>query len=343
MSEKNVPRYITVEGLRFAEGFDPESIRSALSYQPQPYDVFVVTYPKCGTTWMMQIVLLILHEGQLPESTEEYFACTPYLEMLGAEAVDKMPRPSPIRSHLPFEMIPFANHAKYIYVARNPKDCCISLYHHTKMFPSYGFNNGSFDDFFKVFIKGETDYNDYFDHLLSWYEHKDDENVFFITYEQLKDDTKGAVLQIADFLGERYGKLLRQKPKLLEKILHYSSYDFMQQDTFDLWKEALKITPEALSDANLPPGLLSWAESAVDSHYGQQSQCHFGKHHFGQHLDIPQVNVRDLMRRTSLFDWDTTLKPVQEQKLKKKILEKTKNSQVMELWREDEFMSSLTV
>lgn len=330
MSDKSTPRYITVEGLRFAEGFDPEAIRSALSYQPQPYDVFVVTYPKCGTTWMMQIVLLILHEGQLPESTEEYFACTPYLEMLGAEAVEKMPRPSPIRSHLPFEMIPFANHAKYIYVARNPKDCCVSLYHHTKMFPSYGFSNGSFDDFFKVFIKGETDYNDYFDHLLSWYEHKDDENVFFITYEQLKDDTKGAVLQIADFIGEHYGKLLREKPKILEKILHFSSFDFMRQDTFELWKEALKIAPEALSDVNLPPGLISWAESAVDSHYGQ-------------HLELPIVNVRDLMRRSSLFDWDTNLKPVQEQKLKKKIQEKTKNSQVMELWRGEDFSSSLTV
>lgn len=334
MAKESTPKYITVEGLRFAEGFDPESIRSALSYQPFPYDVFVVTYPKCGTTWMMQIVLLILHEGQLPESTEEYFAFTPYLEMLGAEAVEKMPRPSPIRSHLPFDMIPYANHAKYIYVARNPKDCCVSLYHHTKMFPSYGFSNGSFDDFFKVFLKGETDYNDYFDHLLSWYEHKDDENVFFITYEQLKDDTKGAVLQIADFIGEHYGKLLREKPKILEKILHFSSFDFMRQDTFELWKEALKISPEALSDANLPPGLLSWAESAVDSHYGAPQ--------FGNHLMLP-VNVRDLMRRSSLFEWDTILKPVQEQKLKKKIEEKTKNSQVMKLWREDDFMSSQTV
>lgn len=229
MSSSSIPRYITVEGLRFVEGFEPSTIRSALTYQPRPYDVFVVTYPKCGTTWMMQIALLILHEGQLPENTEEYFAFTPYLEMLGAEAIEKMPRPSPIRSHLPFEMIPYAKHAKYIYVARNPKDCCVSMYHHTKMFPSYGFSKGSFDDFFKVFIQGTTDYNDYFDHLLSWYEHKDDDNVFFITYEQLKDDTRGAVLQIADFLGDKYGKLLRKNNKVLEKVLHYSSFDFMRQ------------------------------------------------------------------------------------------------------------------
>lgn len=316
MPKKN-PRYIIVEGLRFVEGFDPESIRSALNYQPRPNDVFVVTYPKCGTTWMMQIVLLILHEGQLPATTEEYYAYMPYLEMLGAEVVEKMPRPSPIRSHLPFDMIPFVNHAKYIYVARNPKDCCVSLYHHTKMFPTYRFSKGTFDDFFKVFLKGETDYNDYFDHLLSWYEHRDDDNVFFITYEQLKDDTEGAVLQIADFLGEKYGKLLRENTDILEKILHLSSFDFMKQDTFESWKEALKIKPKALTNSKLPPGLLSWAENAVDSHYGQQK---------------PAFNVRDLMRRNSLFEWDTILTMTQERKLQKKFEEKIGNSQMMNLW-----------
>ncbi|KFM75512.1 Sulfotransferase 1C4, partial [Stegodyphus mimosarum] len=268
---------------------------------------------------MMQIVLLILHEGQLPENAEEYFSCTPYLEMLGAEIVEKMPRPSPIRSHLPFDMIPYAKHAKYIYVARHPKDCCISLYHHTKMFPAYGFTDGSFDDFFKIFIRGETDYNDYFDHLLSWYEHKNDGNIFFITYEQLKDDTKGAVLQIANFLGTKYAKLLKENSTILENILHYSSFDFMRQDTFALWKDALKITPQELSDAKLPAGLISWAESAVDSHYGQKR---------------PPINVRDLMRRSSLFEWETRLKPAQEQKLKKRITEKTSGTDVMDLWKE---------
>lgn len=310
------PRYITVEGLRFAESFSPEAIRSALDYQPRPNDVFVVTYPKCGTSWMMQIVLLILHQGELPENPEEYFACTPFLEMLGAEAAEKMPRPSPIRTHLPFDLVPFAPYAKYIYVARHPRECCVSFYHHTKLFPAYGFSKGSFDEFFELFVQGETDYNDYFDHLLSWYEHRNEPNVLFISYEEMKKDDEAAIFKIADFLGEEYGKLVRENDEVMDRIIEFSSFDYMRQGTEKSFKEMLKISSEVLTDPTLPPGLKSWAESAIDSQY-----------------EFPvQLSVRDLMRRSSLIEWETPLSISQEERLKERIREKTRGTDVMKLW-----------
>lgn len=35
----------------------------------------------------------------------------------------------------------------------------------------HGFD-GTFDEFFELFISGNTDYGDYFDHLLGWYAHR---------------------------------------------------------------------------------------------------------------------------------------------------------------------------
>lgn len=68
----------------------------------------------------------------------------------------------------------------------------------------YKFQNGNFDDYFELFMDGKVDFGDYFDNLLSWYEHRNDSNVLFITYEQMKKDPKTYILKIAEFMGEKY-------------------------------------------------------------------------------------------------------------------------------------------
>jgi estrone sulfotransferase len=54
---------------------------------------------------------------------------------------------------------------KVIYVARNPKDCCVSYFHHHKtMNDGYGYE-GSFEEFADIFVKGTVGYGGYFHHL----------------------------------------------------------------------------------------------------------------------------------------------------------------------------------
>ncbi|KAH9379734.1 hypothetical protein HPB48_019785 [Haemaphysalis longicornis] len=70
-----------------------------------------------------------------------------------------------------------------------------------------------------MFVEGEVSYGDYFAHVLPWYEHRKDENVLFLTYENLKKDMPGLILKIADFLDvETYGDVLRDDPAMLEKV-----------------------------------------------------------------------------------------------------------------------------
>ena len=42
-----------------------ESVAAGLAFTPQRTDVFVVTYPKCGTTWMAQIVHALRTGGSM--------------------------------------------------------------------------------------------------------------------------------------------------------------------------------------------------------------------------------------------------------------------------------------
>jgi hypothetical protein len=43
---------------------DAESVRIGLSFKPGPTDVFITTYPKCGTTWVSFIVHSLRSRGQ---------------------------------------------------------------------------------------------------------------------------------------------------------------------------------------------------------------------------------------------------------------------------------------
>eukprot|EP01024_Parvocaulis_polyphysoides_P009412 TRINITY_DN12949_c0_g2_i3.p3 TRINITY_DN12949_c0_g2~~TRINITY_DN12949_c0_g2_i3.p3 ORF type:complete len:185 (+),score=36.34 TRINITY_DN12949_c0_g2_i3:2-556(+) len=112
---------------------------------------------------------------------------------------------------------------------RNPKDCCVSFYYHTLGFAKYyNFENGKFDDFFEVFLQGKVDFGDYFEHLISWSKHLTDENVLFLTYEQMKNDLKSCVVKVAKFLGSEFEEKI-QDEKILQKIVDNCSIQNMQK------------------------------------------------------------------------------------------------------------------
>jgi hypothetical protein len=224
------PRYTIHDGFRMPMGFPPEGFESGRRYVPEPGDVFVSTYPKCGTTWMQYIVYLLVHGGEpLPEgaSLGDVF---PHLEEVGAEAAKALPTPRLLKTHLPLPMAPFSRAARYVYVARNPFDCAVSFYYHTQGFVQhYDFAEGTFDDFFECFIAGEVDFGDYFDNLLSWYARREDPNVLFLTYEQMRADPAGMLGAVAALLGPESASLI-EAPDVRARILEHSSFASMRRD-----------------------------------------------------------------------------------------------------------------
>lgn len=224
------PSYKIYQGVRIPKGFSVDNLASALNYQAQPGDTFIVTYPKCGTTWTQHIVWLLHHDGQPLPVDKDINLEIPHLEDVGAEFVATVAAPRFIKTHFSYELTPFHPDAKYIYVARNPFDCVVSFYYHTKGFVKhYDFAAGTFDQFFECFIRGEVDSGDYFDHLLGWYDRKADANVLFLTYEQMQANTRQAIIAIADFLGPEYSSKV-QDGEMLDRILHHSSFAQMSQN-----------------------------------------------------------------------------------------------------------------
>ncbi|XP_037501257.1 sulfotransferase ssu-1 [Rhipicephalus sanguineus] len=230
-----------IEGMPWSHYFPEQCVRSALAYQPLPGDVFIVSYPKCGTTWLQYIVYNIYSGGDPTQNMEQFRCSIPFLERGGAERSVLKGRPGAIRTHLPFDKQLYSPQARYLYITRNPFDCCVSYYYHTKHFPAYCFEQGTFDDFFELFLTGDVEFGDYFDHLLPWYAHRSDPNVLFLTYEELKGDTAAVVVKIAGFLGDEYAARLRREPMLLGRILEVAALKNMKKAfncrTFPITKE----------------------------------------------------------------------------------------------------------
>ena len=191
-----------------------------------PDDVWVVTYPKCGTTWTQQIVRLVRNNGVQDDVTID--TAVPWIEAGPPENtvnIEEVLRPRAFKSHFPYDNfpcgMPHTTPCKYIYVARNPKDVAVSSYFQAEvvLFPGI-----EWDDYWRKFMAGDVEFGNYFDHLLSWLPHKDDKNVLFLKYEDMKRDLSGAVFQIASFIGADLSR------DVITKIADLTSFDKMKED-----------------------------------------------------------------------------------------------------------------
>ncbi|XP_067137288.1 sulfotransferase 1E1-like [Centruroides vittatus] len=300
-----------VGGIRTFTFFPEEAILSGMNYKAKPGDLFIVSYPKCGTTWMHYIVKLIYGKGQISEGPLNLIIDCPHLEIIGGEYIE-MAKPKVMKTHLPFFAIPFSPDSKYIYITRNPRDCCVSFYHFLKLIPYP--EELRFQEFFEAFLQGNLAYGDYFDHLLGWYEHKNDSNVHFVTYEDLKKDIKREILKIAKFMGEEYEKSILNDPTILENIIHYSSFYYMKESSKNNIDAVFGNDIKWLENKNLPAEMIKFLK-------------YFNK-------TDEDTKIGTLVRKGIVGDWKNHFNEEQIRLLNEKISERTKDSDVMNLWKD---------
>ena len=109
------------------------------AYRPRAGDVVIATYPKSGTTWMQQIVSLLIFQSTAPRPIAEI---APWFEMRAlarpAEAImadlDAQTQRRFIKCHVPFDGMPIYDEVKYIHVARDGRDACLSYHNHCLAF-----------------------------------------------------------------------------------------------------------------------------------------------------------------------------------------------------------------
>ncbi len=206
-------------------------------FVPRRDDVFIVTYPRSGTTWMQMILYQLTTEGSM-DFPHIYEYC-PWFEDSGRSAGGFEGRPSPrlFKSHLPFHRIP-KGPCKYIYVVRNGRDVAVSYYHFYRS--HYGYRGG-FGEFFDLFLRGQLDAGSWFAHVKGWWQHRHDPNVLCLRYEELLADPEGSLRKIIAFCG------LNVPEERFPSILQRCSFSFMKQHesqfdpvTGQLWEQGVQ-------------------------------------------------------------------------------------------------------
>ncbi|KAM4824955.1 sulfotransferase 2A1-like [Thomomys bottae] len=191
-------------------------------------DVIIVTYPKSGTNWLIEILCLIRTKGD-PEWVRSVpiWDRSPWIEThVGQKVISTMEAPRLLSSHLPFRLFPkslFSSKAKVIYLLRNPRDVLVSGYY---FFPKMNLirKPESLDEYFSWFIRGEVTYGSWFTHVQGWMSMRERENVLLLSYEEMKKDTRGTVEKICQFLGKKL------EPKELDLVLENSSFQAMKEN-----------------------------------------------------------------------------------------------------------------
>jgi len=188
-------------------------------------DVFIVTFPRSGTTWTEQMVHLLLNQGVQGE--QRITDAVPWLETLPQRPngmiafLETLPQRRRFTSHLPYSLMPPLNNttAKIVYVARNPKDVAISTFFHNQ---SKGGYEGTWEEHFQEFLNGDVGFGPYFDHILPWWQaSQKDKNILFMKYENMKQDHAGNVAKLASFLD------IQANTQLIEAVVLLSSFQSM--------------------------------------------------------------------------------------------------------------------
>ncbi|XP_078671028.1 sulfotransferase 1A1-like [Branchiostoma floridae x Branchiostoma belcheri] len=201
------------KGVRFMPFADRRAVELVESFEVRKDDVFVSAYQKSGTTWTQQIVSLIYAEGDISEVNKIPMPIrVPWLETMDfvgtgepcPTALKSAPSPRLMKTHLPYHLLPQQardGKGKIIYCARNVKDVIVSF--HNMRAAAEGLPTGTFDENFQEFINPEQAYFGFWwDVVPEYWRHKDDDNLLFIKYEDIKRDLRGHVVKIANFLGK---------------------------------------------------------------------------------------------------------------------------------------------
>lgn len=222
-------------------------------------DIYIVTFLKSGTTWMQMILYQMFTDGEM--NFEHIYDVSPWVtnESINdkdPERVNQLPNPRIFKSHDPYNKFDSGAKNKIIYVYRNPIDTAYSLFHHRK---NYNDSEETIDKTIEKYFSEKEEYN-WFTFTKSWLENKHRLNVYYVKYEDLKNNFDETILSIADFLDTKLDE------DQFKRIKERSSFEFMKlhEDKFGEQPKDKRVYNQFIRSGNIGDGKKEMSESQIE-------------------------------------------------------------------------------
>ncbi|KAJ8040137.1 Sulfotransferase family cytosolic 1B member 1 [Holothuria leucospilota] len=286
----SAPKMYKFEGVTFNTSMPPEIIVGVRDWNTRQEDIFISTYPKSGTHWMYEIVLLILADGY-SEKIDRSQMISHMIEMMYPpdltrpiyEIFDEKGSPRVILSHLPWQFLPKQlteqKKGKVIYVTRNPNDILASMSRFILASSGKEKDEIIWKYLINTFLTGDASYGSWFDHVERYWEQRNQGNVFFTSYEQLKKDFRSVVKPLSKFLGHEldedaldrveekssvkamkktYDDIERNIPGGAEMVKAMGKNSFIQKGVIGSWKDYFTVAENELFEEVCKEKMANW-------------------------------------------------------------------------------------
>jgi aryl sulfotransferase len=189
------------------------------NFQHRGDDIFICTPPKCGTTWTQAICAMLIFGTA--EHGKQVSKLSPWVDATFApideylEKIDQQPHRRFIKTHTPFDGIPYYPECTYLVILRDPRDAFLSGLGH-------GANLNDRELAANTFPTGPNAFEDWLrseKNLLQWdlqclaslvhffhsyWRFRDLSNVHVFHYADMKNDLAASIASMASALGVSY-------------------------------------------------------------------------------------------------------------------------------------------
>jgi len=264
------------------------------SFQPRTDDIVIASSYRSGTTLTQQIINLLIHG---PDDICHFRHRSPWVDSIelypGPAAVEAIKARRFLKSHLPFDALPQHKGWRYVYLVRDGRDVCLSLFEHSRALArerpfdrngvAFDYGAADFPTFYDRWLEDGHPYWPQWSDIASWWTARSRRDVVLIRFDALVGDKARVVRELASFLDLRWTPEIGEMVTRCSSLAHMQALEragkfgkpepkdeakFINKGIAGRWRELLTTAQaeryEALLEDRLPPACVDWIRSGSD-------------------------------------------------------------------------------